>query len=76
VSSISLSFALIITSNLPFSKWDSIFKDKMTTNAAIDRLVHHATILELNAPSYRTKSAKNKKKMKKETSNAKETVAE
>lgn len=68
--------SLLITSNLPFSKWDTIFKDKMTTNAAIDRLVHHATILELNAPSYRTQSAKNKKQMEKETSNTGEAVAE
>jgi DNA replication protein DnaC len=52
--------SLLITSNLPFSQWDSIFKDQMTTNAAIDRLVHHATILELNTSSYRTECAKNK----------------
>ena len=52
--------SMVITSNLPFSQWDSIFKDQMTTNAAIDRLVHHATILELNASSYRAKCAKNK----------------
>jgi DNA replication protein DnaC len=38
--------SLLITSNLPFSKWNSIFKDEMTTNAAIDRLVHHAVILD------------------------------
>lgn len=50
--------SLLITSNLSFSQWDSIFKDSMTTNAAIDRLVHHATILELNASSYRAESAK------------------
>ena len=50
--------SLVITSNLPFSKWDVIFNDPMTTSAAIDRLVHHGTILELNAPSYRTESAK------------------
>ncbi len=50
--------SLVITSNLPFSKWDSIFKDKMTTTAAIDRLVHHSSILELNAPSYRTEQAR------------------
>ena len=41
-----------MTSNLPFSKWESIFKDAMTTAAAIDRLVHHSVILELNLPSY------------------------
>lgn len=52
--------SLLITSNLPFSKWDNIFKDPMTTNAAIDRLVHHATILELNASSYRAEYAKKK----------------
>lgn len=51
--------SLLITSNLPFSQWESIFKDTMTTNAAIDRLVHHATILELNTSSYRAECAKN-----------------
>jgi DNA replication protein DnaC len=50
--------SVVITSNLVFSKWQQIFKDEMTTNAAIDRLVHHATILELNAESYRIKTAK------------------
>lgn len=50
--------SLLITSNLSFSQWDNIFKDPMTTNAAIDRLVHHATILELNTSSYRAECAK------------------
>jgi DNA replication protein DnaC len=50
--------SVLITSNLPFSKWDSIFKDPMTTAAAIDRLVHHSIILELNLPSYRMEHAK------------------
>ncbi len=45
--------SLMITSNLPFSKWERIFKDPMTTAAAIDRLVHHSIIVELNLPSYR-----------------------
>ena len=54
--------SLMITSNLAFSKWDQIFKDKMTTNAAIDRLVHHSSILELNATSYRTEEAKKQRK--------------
>jgi len=45
--------SVLITSNLPFSKWESIFKDAMTTAAAIDRLVHHSVILELNLSSYR-----------------------
>ena len=56
--------SLMITSNVVFSDWESIFKDKMTTAAAIDRLVHHATILELNATSYRSESARKKKKPK------------
>jgi hypothetical protein len=49
---------MVITSNLVFSGWEQIFKDKMTTNAAIDRLVHHSTILELNSESYRIRAAK------------------
>lgn len=54
--------SVLITSNLPFAKWDTIFKDEMTTTAAIDRLVHHSQILELNSDSYRMTSAKTKKK--------------
>jgi DNA replication protein DnaC len=50
--------SVLITSNLPFSKWEMIFKDPMTTAAAIDRLVHHSVILELNVPSYRAEQAK------------------
>ncbi len=53
--------SLMLTSNLPFSKWEKIFKDPMTTAAAIDRLVHHSIILELNLPSYRLKESKLKK---------------
>ena len=45
--------SVLITSNLPFSQWEQIFKDPMTTAAAIDRLVHHSVILELNVSSYR-----------------------
>jgi len=52
---------VVITSNLPFSKWELIFKDAMTTAAAIDRLVHHSVILELNLPSYRVEQAKKSK---------------
>jgi DNA replication protein DnaC len=50
--------SLMITSNLVFSEWDKIFKDAMTTAAAIDRLVHHSIILELNNKSYRANYAK------------------
>ena len=49
--------SVMITSNLPFSKWEIIFKDPMTTAAAIDRLVHHSVILELNVSSYRLEHA-------------------
>jgi len=60
--------SIMITSNLPFSKWDKIFKDTMTTAAAIDRLVHHSMIIELNLKSYRTINALKKIKNK-ETNN-------
>jgi len=53
--------SVVITSNLPFSKWDSIFKDPITAMAAVDRLVHHSTILELNGESYRVTAASRKK---------------
>lgn len=53
--------SVLLTSNLPFSKWEAIFKDPMTTAAAIDRLVHHSMILELNLTSYRIEQAKRKK---------------
>jgi DNA replication protein DnaC len=49
--------SVIITSNLVFSQWDRIFKDPMTTAAAIDRIVHHSVILELTGPSYRAEAA-------------------
>ena len=54
--------SLMISSNLPFSKWEQIFKDPMTAAAAIDRLVHHSIVLELNLPSYRLEHSKKNKK--------------
>lgn len=53
--------SILLTSNLVFSDWERIFKDPMTTVAAIDRLVHHSVILELNVPSYRVEAAKKAK---------------
>lgn len=50
--------SILLTSNLPFSKWGRIFKDPMMTAAAIDRLVHHSIIVELNLKSYRMEHAK------------------
>ena len=54
--------SLMITSNLVFSQWDKIFKDPMTTAAAIDRLVHHSVILELDNESYRARQALKRQK--------------
>jgi len=53
--------SMLITSNLPFSKWEIVFKDPMTTAAAIDRLVHHSVVLEPNVPSYRAEQARKRK---------------
>jgi DNA replication protein DnaC len=53
--------SVLLTSNLVFSEWERIFKDPMTTAAAIDRLVHHSVILELNLSSYRMEAAQKKK---------------
>lgn len=53
---------ILLTSNLPFSKWENIFKDTMMAAAAIDRLIHHSVILELNLPSYRLDVCKKRKK--------------
>jgi DNA replication protein DnaC len=54
--------SVMVSTNLVFSKWDQIFKDPMTTMAAIDRLVHHALILEFDGESIRVPKAKNKDK--------------
>lgn len=50
--------SVLLTSNLVFSQWDRIFKDPMTTAAAIDRVVHHALILEMTGPSVRDEQAR------------------
>ena len=50
--------SVLVSSNLVFSKWDQIFKDPMTTMAAVDRLVHHATILEFDGESMRVSRGK------------------
>lgn len=54
--------SLLITANQPFGEWGRIFPDQAMTLAAIDRLVHHATILEMNVESYRRKTALNAKR--------------
>lgn len=49
--------SIVITSNQTFSQWDHIFADPVMTVAAIDRLVHHSVIIEINAESYRKNQA-------------------
>ena len=52
--------SVLVTSNLIFSQWDRIFRDQMATAAAIDRLVHHAVVIEFDVPSYRTDRSRRK----------------
>ena len=52
--------SLLVTANQPFGEWGKIFPDQAMTLAAVDRLVHHATILEMNVDSYRRKEALDK----------------
>lgn len=56
--------SLLITANQPFSQWDAIFSDSMMTVAAVDRLVHHALIIEIQAESFRKQSAVKRSKQK------------
>jgi DNA replication protein DnaC len=51
--------SILLTTNLPFSQWERIFKDPTVTAAAVDRLVHHSVIIELNMASYRMAAAQN-----------------
>ena len=55
--------SLIITANQPFEQWDTIFPDNMMAVAAVDRLVHHATIINIEGQSFRKANAKNKQKL-------------
>jgi DNA replication protein DnaC len=68
--------SLLITANQPFGAWDSIFPDPAMTVAAIDRLVHHSIILEMNTESYRRKSAETKLRRKPTGSAEKASLAE
>ena len=45
----------IITTNSPFSKWADIFGEPVLTNALLDRLLHHCSVISINGPSYRLK---------------------
>jgi hypothetical protein len=54
--------SMLITANQPFGAWSKVFPDQAMTLAAIDRLVHHATILEINVESYRRRAALDRKR--------------
>ena len=54
--------SMLITANQPFGEWGKIFPDQAMTLAAVDRLVHHATIFEMNVQSYRRKAALDRKR--------------
>lgn len=65
--------SILLSSNLPFSQWERIFKDPMTTAAAIDRLVHHSVILELNVKSKRLEDAE--ERLKQETQISEQSIS-
>ena len=54
--------SMLITANQPFGEWGKIFPDQAMTLAAIDRLIHHSTILEMNVESYRRREAIDRKR--------------
>jgi DNA replication protein DnaC len=56
--------SIMITANQPFGKWNRVFPDPAMTLAAVDRLVHHATIFEMNVESYRRRSAMEAKRQR------------
>lgn len=62
--------SILITANQPFSGWDHVFCDPGMTVAAIDRLVHHSTIFELNVESYRRKKATSDKQTRHDAAKA------
>jgi len=62
--------SVLITANQPFSGWDNVFPDPGMTVAAIDRLVHHSTIFELNVESYRRKKATSDKQSRRDNKKA------
>jgi DNA replication protein DnaC len=68
------SGSVMLTSNLPFSKWEQIFKDPMVTAAAIDRLVHHSVVIELNLESFRMVQALKSQNSEKEEEKKEEGV--
>nr|CAD6631315.1 ATPase AAA [Pseudorhizobium flavum] len=56
--------SILITANQPFGEWNRVFPDPAMTLAAVDRLVHHATIFEMNVESYRRRTALEEKRQR------------
>ena len=54
--------ATIVTSNLPFQEWTSVFASERLTGALLDRITHHVHILEMNAESYRLKQSRSRRR--------------
>jgi DNA replication protein DnaC len=54
--------SILVTSNLPFEEWTSVFGSERLTGALLDRLTHHVHILELNGDSYRLKQSKSRRR--------------
>jgi DNA replication protein DnaC len=67
--------SLLVTSNRPFGDWKDVFPDPAMTIAAIDRLVHHATIFELNVESYRRRAALLRQRRGRATTSPRDAVA-
>ncbi len=57
--------SLVVTTNLPFAKWSEVFLDATAAAAVIDRIVHHATVLQTQGSSYRLKAAKDRRRRRK-----------
>ncbi len=57
--------SLVLTTNLPFSEWSTVFPNAACTTALIDRLVHHAEIITIEGKSYRAREAENNRPRKK-----------
>jgi DNA replication protein DnaC len=55
--------ATLVTSNLPFDEWTSVFASERLTGALLDRLTHHVHILEMNGESYRLKHSKQRQRI-------------
>jgi DNA replication protein DnaC len=61
--------SIIVTSNLPFEEWTSMFGSERLTGALLDRLTHHVHILELNGDSYRLKQSKSRRRKNRDLAN-------